>query len=78
MQSNLPLAPDWFFACPSGNPTSYDGTNFLDSGPLYTPDAGRTQSFAVTFMTAGTFPYVDVEYDALLEMQGTIVVTRGD
>lgn len=74
----LPLVPDWFFAGSSGNPTSYDGTNYLDSGPLYAPDAGRTQSFAVTFTTAGTFPYVDVEYGALLEMQGTIVVTRGD
>jgi plastocyanin len=72
---SLPLIPDWFFIGPSGNPASYDGASFLDSGPLYAPDAGRTQSFAVTFTKAGTFPYVDAQYDLLLGMRGTVVVT---
>lgn len=74
----LPLIPDWFLGSPSGNPANYDGTSFLDSGPLYAPDAGRNQSFAVTFTKAGTFSYVDVEDDALLGMQGTVVVTPSD
>jgi plastocyanin len=69
----LPLIPDWFMNAPSGNPTSYDGSSLLNSGPLYGADAGRNHSFAVTFTKAGTFPYVDVG-DAVLGMKGTIVV----
>jgi plastocyanin len=74
----LPLIPDWFFNGPSGNPANYDGSTFLDSGALYAPDAGRTNSFAVTFTKAGTFAYVDVEYVTLLGMHGTVVVTPAD
>jgi plastocyanin len=73
----LLLIPDWFMSGPSGDPTSYDGSTFLNSGPLYAPDAGRNHSFAVTFTTAGTFPYVDVA-DAGLGMQGTVVVTPAE
>lgn len=73
----LPLIPDWYFSGPSGNPTGYDGSSFLNSGPLYAPDAGRDQSFAVTFTKAGSFVYVDVG-DAFLGMQGTVVVTPSD
>jgi plastocyanin len=69
----LPLIPDWFMNAPSGNPTSYDGSSLLNSGPLYGADAGRNHSFAVTFTKAGTFPYVDVA-DAILGMKGTVVV----
>lgn len=70
----LPLLPDWYMADPTGNPTSYDGSTFLNSGPLYAPDAHRGQSFAVTFTKSGTFSYVDVE-DAVLGMEGRVVVT---
>ena len=70
----LPLIPDWFMSDPSGNPRSYDGSSFLNSGPLYAADAGRTHSFAVTFTKTGTFSYVDVA-DAFLGMWGSIVVT---
>ena len=70
----LPLIPDWFLSGPSGDPTSYDGSTFLNSGPLYAADAGRDHGFAVRFTKAGNFPYVDVA-GAFLGMQGTIVVT---
>jgi plastocyanin len=70
----LPLIPDWFLGSPSGVPSSYDGASFLDSGPLYAPDAGRNHSFAVTFTKPGTFAYVDVEVVGL-GMQGAVVVT---
>jgi plastocyanin len=73
----LPLIPDWFFSGPSGNPTSYDGSSFLNSGPLYGADAGRNHSFAVTFTKTGTFSYVDVT-DAFLGMRGSVIVTPTD
>ena len=73
----LPLLPDWYANGPSGDPTSYDGSSFLDSGPLYAPDAGRNQSFAATFTKEGTFPYVNVGH-AFLGVQGTVVVTPAD
>jgi plastocyanin len=70
----LPPLPDWYFSGPSGNPTSYDGSSFLNSGPLYGADAGRNHSFAVTFTKTGTFAYVDVG-DAFLGMRGSVIVT---
>ncbi|HEX6555615.1 MAG TPA: hypothetical protein VF026_22830 [Ktedonobacteraceae bacterium] len=70
----LPLIPDWYFNGPSGNPTSYDGSSFLNSGPLYAADAGRNHSFAATFTKAGTFSYVDVQ-NAFLGMRGSVIVT---
>jgi plastocyanin len=70
----LPLIPDWYESSPSGNPTSYDGSSFLNSGPLYPADAGRDHSFAVTFTNTGTFAYVDVG-NAVLGMQGSVIVT---
>jgi plastocyanin len=73
----LPLIPDWFFSAPGGNPTSYDGASFLNSGPLYPADAGRNHSFAVTFTKTGTFSYVDVQ-DAFLGMRGSVIVTQAD
>lgn len=73
----LPLIPDWIFSAPSGNPASYDGASFLNSGPLYPADAGRTHSFAVTFTKTGTFSYVDVIY-AFLGMRGRVIVTPTD
>lgn len=73
----LPPIPDWFFSAPSGNPASYDGSSFLNSGPLYGADAGRSHSFAVTFTKTGTFSYVDVG-DAFLGMRGSVIVTPTD
>ena len=73
----LPLIPDWFFSAPSGNPASYDGSSFLNSGPLYAADAGRNHSFAVTFTKTGTFSYVDVTY-AFLGMRGSVTVMPAD
>ena len=73
----LPLIPDWFFGGPGGNPASYDGSSFLDSGALYAADTGRNHSFAVTFTKTGAFSYVDVE-DALLGMRGNVIVTPAD
>src|SRR5205085_8832739 len=35
----LPPLPDWYESGPSGNLTSYDGSSFLNSGPLYAADA---------------------------------------
>jgi plastocyanin len=70
----LPLIPDWYLSGPSGNPTSYDGLSFLNSGPLYAAGAGRNHSFAVTFTKKGTFSYVDVA-DAFLGMRGSVIVT---
>jgi len=69
----LPQIPEWYLTGPSGNPTSYDGSTFLNSSALYGADAGRNHSFAVTFTKAGTFPYVDVG-DSVLGMQGTVIV----
>lgn len=73
----LPPIPDWYESDPSGNPTSYNGSSFLNSGPLYGADAGRNHSFAVTFTKTGTFSYVDVG-DAFLGMQGSVIVTPTD
>jgi len=73
----LPLIPDWYMSGPSGNPKSYDGSSFLNSGPLYPPDAGRNHSFAVTFTKTGSYSYVDVG-DAFLGMRGSVIVTPTD
>ncbi len=73
----LPPIPDWYESGPSGNPTSYDGSSFLDSGVLYPADGGRNHSFAVTFTKTGTFSYVDVGH-APLGMQGSVIVTPAD
>jgi len=73
----LPPIPDWYLSGPSGNPTSYDGSSFLNSGLLYGADAGRNHSFAVTFTKMGTFSYVDVG-DAFLGMRGSVIVTPTD
>src|SRR5947209_7232673 len=73
----LPPIPDWYESGPSGNPTSYDGSSFLDSGVLYPADGGRNHSFAVTFTKTGTFSYVDVGH-APLGMQGSVIVTPTD
>jgi len=71
---SLPLIPDWYESGPSGNPTRYDGSSFLNSGPLYPADGGRTHSFAVTFTKTGAFAFVDVG-NAVLGMQGSVIVT---
>jgi plastocyanin len=73
----LPLVPDWFFAPPTGNATSYDGSTFVNSGPLYGADSGRNHSFVLTFTKPGRFSYVDVA-DASLGMRGTVIVTPQD
>ncbi|MFL5655873.1 MAG: hypothetical protein ACJ8CB_17055 [Ktedonobacteraceae bacterium] len=73
----LPPLPDWYESDPSGNLTSYDGSSFLNSGPLYAADAGRNHSFAVTFTKTGIFSYVDVG-NALLGMQGRVIVMPTD
>jgi plastocyanin len=70
----LPPLPDWYLTEPSGNPASYDGSSYLNSGPLYAADAGRDHSFAVTFTKPGTFSYIDVGH-APLGMVGSVVVT---
>jgi plastocyanin len=70
----LPQIPDWYDASPTGNGISYDGSSFFNSGPLYPPDAFRTNSLTMTFTKVGTFPYVDVP-DFFLGMQGSVIVT---
>jgi plastocyanin len=69
----IPLIPDWYMSSPTGNATSYDGSSFFNSGPLYATDAGRNHSLTLTFTRAGTFPYVDVA-DSVLGMQGRVIV----
>lgn len=73
----LPQLPEWYETGPSGNPTGYDGSAFLNSGPLYAADAGRTHTFAVTFTRPGSYPYVDVGH-APLGVQGSVVVIPQD
>jgi plastocyanin len=70
----LPQIPDWYFEPPTATGASYDGSTYASSGSLYPADAGRAQSFALTFTKAGTFSYVDVG-NAVLGMQGSVVVT---
>ena len=70
----LPQLPDWFLSTPTGNGISYDGSSFFNSGLLYPPDAGRSNSLSLTFTRTGTFPYVDVA-DFFMGMQGSVIVT---
>lgn len=73
----LPPLPDWYFSNPTGNGVTYDGSSFFNSGPLYSPDAGRNQSLTLTFTQPGTFPYVDAG-DSVLGMQGNVIVEPPD
>ena len=70
----LPKLPEWFLSSPTGNGISYDGSSYFNSGLLYPPDAGRTNSLTLTFIRTGTFPYVDVA-DIFMGMRGSIIVT---
>jgi plastocyanin len=69
----LPQLPDWYMSSPTGNAISYDGSSFFNSGLLYPPDAGRSNSLTLTFTKTGTFPYVDVA-DFVMGMQGSVIV----
>jgi plastocyanin len=71
----LPQIPEWYSSSPIGNGVNYDGSSFVNSGPLYAADAGRNHSLALTFTKPGTFHYVDVG-DFLLGMQGNVSVRR--
>jgi plastocyanin len=69
----LPLIPDWYFATPTPG-TSYDGSAFFNSGPLYMADApGRDHGLTLTLTKAGRFGYLDVA-DAILGMRGKLIV----
>ena len=70
----LPQLPEWYTSNPTGNGVTYDGSSFLNSGPLYAADTGRNHSLTLTFEKAGTFSYLDVG-DSVLGMQGTVSVT---
>jgi plastocyanin len=56
------------FSPPSG-PTSYDGTQAVNSGVLF-----PGQSFSLTFTKAGTYEYHCLFHDDTENMIGTIVV----
>jgi plastocyanin len=56
------------FSPPSG-PTSYDGTQMVNSGPMM-----PGQSFSLTFPKAGTYEYHCLFHDDTENMIGTIVV----
>jgi plastocyanin len=56
------------FSPPSG-PTSYDGTQLVNSGPLM-----PGQSYSLTFAKAGTYQYHCLFHDETENMIGTIVV----
>ncbi|HEY9180178.1 MAG TPA: plastocyanin/azurin family copper-binding protein [Candidatus Baltobacteraceae bacterium] len=56
------------FSPPSG-PTSYDGTQVVNSGPMM-----PGQSFSLTFTKAGTYTYHCLFHDDTENMIGTIVV----
>jgi plastocyanin len=68
----LPQIPDWYFGTPTPG-TTYDGTTFFDSAPLYMADApGRNHSLTLTLTRAGTFGYLDVA-DTILGMRGNLI-----
>ena len=70
----LPLIPDWYFTPPTPG-TSYDGSAYFNSGPLYEADAPNVNhSLTLTLTKAGRFGYLDVA-DAILGMRGILVVT---
>lgn len=56
------------FSPPSG-PTSYDGSQLVNSGPLF-----PGQSFSLTFTKAGTYQYRCLFHDDTENMVGTLVV----
>jgi plastocyanin len=69
----LPLIPDWYFSTPTGG-TTYDGSTYFNSAPLYEADApGRNHSLTLTLTKAGTFGYLDVA-DTILGMRGNLIV----
>jgi hypothetical protein len=73
----LPQIPDWYFSTPTTG-TTYDGSAYFNSGPLYETDApGLNHSLTLTFTKAGTFGYVDVG-DFILGMRGSVIVTPPD
>ena len=69
----LPLIPDWYFSTPTPG-TTYDGSAFYNSAPLYEADApGRNHSLTLTLTKAGKFAYLDVA-DTILGMRGNLIV----
>lgn len=70
----LPQIPDWYFTTPTPG-TSYDGSSYFNSAPLYEADApGRDHSLTLTLTKAGRFGYLDVA-DTILGMRGNLIVT---
>ncbi len=63
---NAPAMPP--FSPPAG-PTSYDGTQLVNSGVMM-----PGQSFSLTFTKAGTYTYYCLFHDDLEKMIGTVVV----
>ena len=69
----LPLIPDWYFSTPTPG-TTYVGSTFYNSAPLYEADApGRNHSLTLTLTKAGKFAYLDVA-DTILGMRGNLIV----
>jgi plastocyanin len=69
----LPPIPDWYFSTPTPG-TTYDGSTFFNSSPLYMADApGRDHSLTLTLTKAGRFGYLDVA-DTILGMRGNLIV----
>ena len=62
----VPPFPDFAFAGPTGNATTYDGTTFFNSGGLF-----QEQTFVLTFTAPGSFQYVDPLEPGMF---GTVIV----
>lgn len=56
---------------PSGDPTGWDGSSFLNSGFLQPMPGQPTPTFTVHFNTPGSYDYVCLLHDGML---GTVVV----
>jgi len=61
----VPPFPDFAFASPTGNATTYDGSTFFNSGGL------AQSTFVLTFTAPGSFQYVD---PLELGMVGSVMV----
>ncbi len=62
----VPPFPDFAFADPTGNATTYDGSTFFNSGGF-----AQGQTFVLTFTAPGSFQYVD---PLEMGMVGSVIV----
>jgi len=62
----VPPFPDFAFAGPTGNATTYDGSTFFNSGGF-----AQGQTFVLTFTAPGSFQYVDPLQPGMF---GTVIV----